>query len=53
MTQELMDTTPSMGSVRPTNWYTTFTHATLFVSGFALVFVVGWGGAAKVLGQLF
>lgn len=31
----------------------TFAHATLFVLGFSLVFIVGWGGAATVLGQLF
>ena len=32
---------------------TVFTHAALFVFGFSLVFVVGWGGAATLLGQLF
>ena len=32
---------------------TVFTHAVLFVFGFSLVFVVGWGGAATLLGQLF
>ena len=32
---------------------TTLTHAALFVFGFSLVFVVGWGGAATLLGQLF
>jgi len=31
----------------------TFGHALLFVSGFAVVFIVGWGGAATALGQLF
>jgi len=30
-----------------------FTHALLFVLGFSLVFVVGWGGSVTVLGQLF
>jgi cytochrome c-type biogenesis protein len=33
--------------------YATFFHAILFVSGFSLVFVVGWGGAATLLGELF
>ena len=33
--------------------YTTFFHAALFVLGFSLVFIVGWGGAATVLGRLF
>lgn len=30
-----------------------FLHALLFVAGFSLVFVVGWGGSVTVLGQLF
>ncbi len=30
-----------------------FLHAVLFVFGFSLIFVVGWGGAATALGQLF
>lgn len=31
----------------------TFLHAVLFVLGFSIVFVVGWGGAATALGQIF
>jgi cytochrome c-type biogenesis protein len=31
----------------------TFGHGLLFVTGFTLVFVIGWGGAATLLGQLF
>lgn len=30
-----------------------FLHALLFVLGFSLVFVVGWGGIATTIGQLF
>jgi cytochrome c-type biogenesis protein len=30
-----------------------FLHALLFVLGFSLVFVIGWGGSVTVLGQLF
>lgn len=30
-----------------------FLHSVLFVLGFSLVFVVGWGGAATLLGQIF
>lgn len=30
-----------------------FLHALMFVLGFSLIFVVGWGGAVTVLGQLF
>ncbi len=32
---------------------TLFAHALLFVLGFSLVFIVGWGGAVTMLGQLF
>lgn len=32
---------------------TLFVHALLFVLGFSLVFIVGWGGAATVFGQVF
>jgi cytochrome c-type biogenesis protein len=31
----------------------TFLHALLFVAGFSLVFIVGWGGAATLVGELF
>jgi len=30
-----------------------FLHALIFVAGFSLVFIVGWGGAATALGQVF
>jgi len=30
-----------------------FVHALLFVFGFSLVFVIGWGGSVTALGQLF
>lgn len=33
--------------------YQTFFHAVLFVLGFSLVFVVGWGGAATIFGRVF
>ena len=31
----------------------TFAHATLFVLGFSTVFVLGWGGAATLVGEVF
>jgi len=37
----------------PAKRLVTFAHAALFVLGFALVFIVGWGGATTVFGQLF
>ena len=30
-----------------------FFHAIAFVVGFSLIFVIGWGGAATILGQIF
>lgn len=30
-----------------------FFHAVMFVLGFSIVFVIGWGGAATLLGQVF
>ena len=30
-----------------------FLHALLFVLGFSLVFIIGWGGSATALGQVF
>ncbi len=33
--------------------FNTFLHALSFVLGFSIVFIVGWGGAATLLGQLF
>src|SRR5215217_6777826 len=30
-----------------------FFHALLFVAGFSLVFIVGWGGSVTLVGQFF
>lgn len=35
------------------NRYQVMFHAVLFVIGFSLVFIIGWGGAATVLGRFF
>ena len=43
-------------SAQPTDTFNrlrVFLHALAFVIGFSVVFIVGWGGAATVLGQLF
>lgn len=45
-------TRPGLKADESVRW-TTFLHACLFIAGFSLVFIVGWGGAATVLGQLF
>ena len=33
--------------------FAVFLHAALFVLGFSLVFVIGWGGAFTLIGQVF
>jgi cytochrome c-type biogenesis protein len=45
----------SAGSLVPaqTERLKIFAHALLFVLGFSLVFVIGWGGSVTALGQLF
>jgi cytochrome c-type biogenesis protein len=35
------------------NRWSLFLHALAFVCGFSLIFVIGWGGATTLLGQLF
>ena len=42
------DAAPSL-----TRRFSTFLHALAFVLGFSLIFIIGWGGAATVFGQLF
>src|SRR3989304_1125433 len=48
-------TSETTGSLVPsqTERLKIFLHALLFVLGFSLVFVVGWGGSVTALGQLF
>lgn len=38
---------------QPNRRLAVFIHALLFVLGFSLVFIVGWGGAATIFGQIF
>lgn len=33
--------------------FNTFLHALAFVLGFSVIFILGWGGAATLFGQLF
>ena len=47
---EVASTAPGPGLVRRAH---VAAHAALFVLGFSVIFVVGWGGAATLLGQLF
>jgi len=48
-------TSPSNENVlmNPGEQRKTFLHAAMFVAGFSLVFIVGWGGAATLIGQVF
>lgn len=45
--------TLEVGAPRPAPRRSLLLHALAFVLGFSVVFVVGWGGAATLLGQLF
>lgn len=45
-----------MGEIPNTSQFTrarVFLHALAFVVGFSLIFIIGWGGAATLLGQVF
>jgi len=44
---------PQLSNGRASERGNSFLHALLFVLGFSLVFIVGWGGAATLLGGLF
>jgi cytochrome c-type biogenesis protein len=44
---------PGQVTLRFKNRAYIFLHALAFVIGFSLVFVIGWGGATTLLGQLF
>src|SRR5512143_1699041 len=40
-------------SLKASERFAVFLHALLFVLGFSIVFVIGWGGAVTAAGQLF
>lgn len=46
-------TIPSKNELTVSRRMATFLHAALFVIGFSIVFIVGWGGAATAAGRLF
>lgn len=49
-----MESTPNvLEQPQPNSRLVTFFHAILFVLGFSAVFIIGWGGAATLLGQAF
>ena len=45
--------TTAIKSVSIINRLNLLTHALLFVLGFSFVFVIGWGGAATLMGKVF
>ncbi len=49
----MSSTVPSTSAFTISRRVTTFLHAVVFVLGFSLVFIVGWGGAATAAGRLF
>ncbi|HLE52898.1 MAG TPA: cytochrome c biogenesis protein CcdA [Anaerolineales bacterium] len=46
-------TIPSLITPSLSRRINTFLHAMVFILGFSLVFIVGWGGAASTAGRLF
>src|SRR5258707_1247009 len=54
MPDKVVDSTAAGGlTIRPTQRLTTFTHAAFFVLGFSTIFILGWGGAATLVGDMF
>ena len=49
----MAQTPTTMQKLSKSQRYRIFIHAALFVLGFSVIFVVGWGGAATIFGQLF
>ncbi len=45
--------TPVIQTTAQSGRFTTFVHALLFVLGFSLTFVIGWGGTITVIGRAF
>lgn len=45
--------TQEPSAIRASERFVVLLHALLFVLGFSIVFVIGWGGAVTALGQLF
>lgn len=50
---KISSSTPGMSQPVLNERLRVFLHALLFVLGFSLVFVIGWGGSVTALGQLF
>ena len=53
MTQNIVESVSTPTPRYTVQRWTTLLHASLFVLGFSLVFILGWGGAATFVGQLF
>ena len=53
MANGIIGATTSSMAMTPPQRFTTFTHAALFMLGFATVFIIGWSGAARPVGEMF
>ncbi len=53
MTDSTTSLTANAQPIRSSKRMRTFVHALLFVLGFSLTFIVGWGGAFTFIGQMF
>ncbi len=51
MTSAIVTQDPT--SIKASERFVVLLHAFLFVLGFSIVFIIGWGGAVTALGQLF
>lgn len=49
----MTDNTLGLSPPTATQRLTLFAHAVLFVLGFSAVFIIGWGGAATLVGEVF
>ncbi|MCI0647961.1 MAG: cytochrome c biogenesis protein CcdA [Chloroflexi bacterium] len=52
MAHDVIGATTSSATVLPQR-FTTFTHAVLFMLGFSTIFIVGWSGLARPVGEMF
>ncbi len=53
MANRVIGVTTSSLATTPPQRFTTFTHAVLFVLGFSTVFIVGWSGVVRPVGEMY
>jgi cytochrome c-type biogenesis protein len=52
MSENIVETDAASKIPAPVKQWAVFYHAVLFVLGFSVVFIIGWGGAATLLGEI-